>query len=84
MSPSIDLTIPIPYTIVQYGLAVATFLAVIAGIAWTLRHRPTARGSEKAAWVIVQVVLPILGFLLWLLVAPRPRKGTLADSNQPG
>ena len=35
----------------------------------------TAERRQKIIWVLVVAVLPLLGFLAWLVAGPKPDKG---------
>lgn len=74
-----DVTLPFGWTLF-YGTGIVLVLAaVIFGVIWTLTHSGSKPASEKTAWVILQLLLPIVGFVIWLAVTtaakpPTPRK----------
>ncbi len=35
----------------------------------------TAERRQKIIWVLVVAILPLLGFLAWLVAGPKPDKG---------
>lgn len=76
MTPINDISIPLEWT-VSYTIATVAVLAiVVVGLTWTLRDRRRTSPTERVAWVIVQIALPVIGFLLWLAVASPLRRRT--------
>ncbi|HEY8702742.1 MAG TPA: PLD nuclease N-terminal domain-containing protein [Arthrobacter sp.] len=57
----------------RVAFAVAVLAIFVYGLVDVIRtgHRQT-RGISKPAWIIVMIVLPVLGAILWLLMG-RPR-----------
>ncbi|MFW5654113.1 MAG: PLDc N-terminal domain-containing protein [Roseicyclus sp.] len=37
----------------------------------------TASTGKKVLWCLVVLLLPVLGFIAWLIFGPRPRKGRI-------
>lgn len=57
----------------RVALAVAVLVIFVYGLVDVIRTEGRqTRGISKPAWIIVQVVLPVLGAILWLLIG-RPR-----------
>ncbi len=56
----------------MYGERVWGLLVLIADI-WALVHisQSGARTGTKVLWIVVVIVLPVLGFILWLFLGPR-------------
>ena len=36
-----------------------------------------ASAGKKALWILLIVVLPLVGFLIWLIAGPRGKVGTI-------
>lgn len=48
-------------------------LALLAAVVWAIVNviqSPASTGA-KAAWIVLLLVLPLIGFLIWLVVGPR-------------
>ncbi|MGO4234557.1 PLD nuclease N-terminal domain-containing protein [Pseudarthrobacter sp. YAF2] len=57
----------------RVALAVAVLVIFVYGLVDVIRTEGRlTRGISKPAWIIVQVILPVLGAILWLLIG-RPR-----------
>ncbi|MDQ0663067.1 hypothetical protein QFZ35_001565 [Arthrobacter ulcerisalmonis] len=57
----------------RVALAVAVLVIFVYGLVDVIRTEGRlTRGISKPAWIIVQIVLPVLGAILWLLIG-RPR-----------
>lgn len=54
------------------GVALAVVFTVYALVDAALADRSRVRGLPKAAWIVVVIVLPPLGGIVWLFVG-RPR-----------
>jgi hypothetical protein len=52
----------------------ATVLAVFAIVDCALTERRRVRGLPKWAWILIALVLPIIGPLLWLIVGRGPAR----------
>jgi hypothetical protein len=50
-------------------------LLVLAADVWAIVNVLQSTGStgNKALWVLVIVILPVLGLIIWLLAGPRGR-----------
>ncbi|WP_258803271.1 PLD nuclease N-terminal domain-containing protein [Pseudarthrobacter sp. NS4] len=59
--------------LLRVALAVAVLVIFVYGLVDVIRTdgRQT-RGISKPAWIVVMIVLPVLGAILWLLIG-RPR-----------
>lgn len=81
MSASNDIAVPTEWTLF-YGTGVIVVLAVVVvGIVWSLRHSPAASTTEKIVWAVIQVILPIIGFVLWLMIATRAGKRPIIGAD---
>lgn len=51
-------------------------LAVLVAVLWALVHiaQSAARPVAKAVWMALVLVLPVLGFIVWLAAGPRARR----------
>ena len=52
-------------------------LLILAGDIWALINifQSTASNGKKLLWILVVLLLPLLGLILWFLLGPRDRKG---------
>ena len=59
----------------QYGGILG--LLILAGDIWALINifQSTASNGKKLIWILVVLLLPLLGLILWFLLGPRDRKG---------
>ncbi|MET1020633.1 MAG: PLD nuclease N-terminal domain-containing protein [Arthrobacter sp.] len=62
-------------------VVVAVLVVFVYGLIDVIRtdHRQT-RGISKPAWIVVQIVLPVVGATLWFLIG-RPRGGSPARTT---
>jgi hypothetical protein len=68
----------------RVGLAVAVLVIFVYGLVDVIRtDARLTRGISKPAWIIVMIVLPVLGAILWLLIG-RPRGSAPAARNYGG
>lgn len=59
----------------RVALAVAVLVIFVYGLVDVIRtDARLTRGISKPAWIVVMIVLPVLGAILWLLMG-RPRGG---------
>ena len=57
----------------RVALAVAVLVIFVYGLVDVIRTEGRlTRGISKPAWIIVMIILPVLGAILWLLIG-RPR-----------
>ncbi len=51
-------------------------LLVLAGDIWAVINifQSSASNEKKLLWVLVVVLLPLLGLILWFLLGPRDRR----------
>ena len=66
----------------------ATVLAVFAIVDCALTERRRVRGLPKWAWILVALLLPVVGPLLWLLIGrgpvnPRPIVRVMGPEDDP-
>lgn len=60
----------------RVALAVAVLVIFVYGLVDVIRtDARLTRGISKPAWIVVMIVLPVLGAILWLLMG-RPRGGS--------
>ncbi|HIY64700.1 MAG TPA: PLDc N-terminal domain-containing protein [Candidatus Agrococcus pullicola] len=69
MTPMNDISIPFEWTVSYTIATVAVIAIIVTGVAWTLLDRSPIRPLERVVWVIVQIALPVVGFVLWLVAA---------------
>ena len=51
-------------------------LLILAGDIWAIINifQSSASNEKKLIWIIVVVLLPLLGLILWFFLGPRGRK----------
>jgi hypothetical protein len=59
----------------EYGGIVG--LLVLAGDIWAIINvfQSSVSNGKKLIWILVVLLLPLLGLILWFLLGPRDRKG---------
>jgi len=59
----------------EYGGIVG--LLILAGDIWAIINvlQSSASNGKKLVWILVVLLLPLLGLLLWFFLGPRDRKG---------
>lgn len=57
----------------QYGYNGLIGVLVLAGDIWAILNifQSSASNEKKLIWIIVVVLLPVLGLLLWYFLGPR-------------
>ena len=52
-------------------------LLILAGDVWAIINvlQSSASNGKKLVWILVVLLLPLLGLILWFLLGPRDRKG---------
>ncbi|KSU78594.1 Phospholipase_D-nuclease N-terminal [Pseudarthrobacter enclensis] len=60
--------------LLRVALAVAVLVIFVYGLVDVIRtDGRLTRGISKPAWIVVMIILPVLGAILWLLIGrPRP------------
>lgn len=58
--------------VLVFAAIAATVLAVFAVVDCALTERSRVRGLPRWAWILVALVLPVIGPLLWLLIGRGP------------
>ena len=67
--------------LLRVALAVAVLVIFVNGLVDVIRTEGRlTRGISKPAWIVVMIVLPVIGAILWLLIG-RPR-GTSPQQSQ--
>ena len=58
----------------QYGGIVG--LLILAGDIWAIINifQSSVSNGKKLVWILVVLLLPLLGLILWFLLGPRDRK----------
>jgi hypothetical protein len=51
-------------------------LLILAGDIWAIMNifQSSASSEKKLLWILVVVLLPLLGLILWFFLGPRDRK----------
>lgn len=69
------------------GAVVAVVFMVLAIVDCALMERSRVRGMPKWAWIVLGVVLPVLGGVLWFLIghgpAPRAEPRVMGPDDDP-
>ena len=52
-------------------------LLILAGDIWAIINivQSSASNGKKLLWILLVLLLPLLGLILWFLLGPRDRKG---------
>ena len=52
-------------------------LLILAGDIWAIINvlQSSTSNGKKLIWILVVLLLPLLGLILWFLLGPRDRKG---------
>jgi len=67
--------------LLRVALAVAVLVIFVYGLVDVIRtDGRLTRGISKPAWIVVMIVLPVLGAILWLLIG-RPRGSAPQQQN---
>ncbi|MDI3213001.1 PLD nuclease N-terminal domain-containing protein [Arthrobacter sp. AL12] len=62
-------------------VVVAVLVVFVYGLVDVIRTDPRqTKGISKPAWIVVQIVLPVIGAILWFLIG-RPRGTSPARTN---
>jgi len=68
--------------LLRVALAVAVLVIFVYGLVDVIRtDGRLTRGISKPAWIVVMIVLPVLGAILWLLIG-RPRGTSPQQQSQ--
>ncbi|MFE8884323.1 PLDc N-terminal domain-containing protein [Pseudarthrobacter enclensis] len=66
--------------LLRVALAVAVLVIFVYGLVDVIRtDGRLTRGISKPAWIVVMIILPVLGAILWLLIG-RPRQAAPQQS----
>jgi hypothetical protein len=59
----------------NYGYGGVFGLLVLIGDIWAIINilQSSASNEKKALWIVLVVVLPLLGLILWFFLGPRDR-----------
>ena len=60
----------------DFGYGGIVGLLVLAGDIWAIINvlQSSASNGKKLVWILVVLLLPLLGLILWFLLGPRDRK----------
>ncbi|MCQ6273150.1 PLDc N-terminal domain-containing protein [Pseudarthrobacter sp. R1] len=68
--------------LLRVALAVAVLVIFVYGLVDVIRtDGRLTRGISKPAWIVVMIVLPVVGAILWLLIG-RPRGSSPRQQSQ--
>ncbi len=68
--------------LLRVALAVAVLVIFVYGLVDVIRtDGRLTRGISKPAWIVVMIVLPVVGAILWLLIG-RPRGASPQQQSQ--
>lgn len=63
-----EITLPFGWSLFATAATVVVVVIVVGGVAWTLLDRRPVAVSRRIVWSVVQIVLPVIGLVLWLLL----------------
>ncbi len=71
--------------LLRVALAVAVLVIFVYGLVDVIRtDGRLTRGISKPAWIVVMIVLPVVGAILWLLIGrPRGTSGQQQSRRHP-
>jgi len=60
----------------NFGYSGILGLLILAGDIWAIINifQSVASNEKKLLWILVVVLLPLLGLILWFFLGPRDRK----------
>lgn len=60
---------------INYGYGGVLGILILIGDVWALINilQSSAANDKKLLWVVVVVLLPLLGLILWFFLGPRDR-----------
>jgi len=60
----------------DFGYGGIVGLLILAGDIWAIINvlQSSASNGKKLIWILVVLLLPLLGLILWFLLGPRDRK----------
>jgi hypothetical protein len=60
----------------NFGYSGILGLLILAGDIWAIINifQSAASNEKKLLWILVVVLLPLLGLILWFFLGPRDRK----------
>ena len=60
----------------NFGYSGILGLLILAGDIWAIINifQSSASKEKKLLWILVVVLLPLLGLILWFFIGPRDRK----------
>jgi len=60
----------------NFGYSGILGLLILAGDIWAIMNifQSSASNEKKLLWILVVVLLPLLGLILWFFLGPRDRK----------
>ena len=60
----------------DFGYTGILGLLILAGDIWAIINifQSSASNEKKLLWILVVVLLPLLGLILWFFLGPRDRK----------
>lgn len=63
-------------TVMNFGYSGILGLLILAGDIWAIMNifQSAASNEKKLLWILVVVLLPLLGLILWFFLGPRDRK----------
>jgi hypothetical protein len=61
----------------NFGYSGFLGLLILAGDIWAIINifQSSVSNQKKLLWILVVVLLPLLGLILWFFLGPRDRKG---------
>jgi hypothetical protein len=62
---------------IDFGYGGIVGLLILAGDIWAIINvfQSSVSNGKKLIWILVILLLPLLGLILWFLLGPRDRQG---------
>jgi Phospholipase_D-nuclease N-terminal len=62
----------------DFGYGIGGIVVLILDIWAIIKTLQSGRsGGEKLLWILLIIVLPLIGFIIWLLAGPGGRRATI-------
>lgn len=76
-----DVTLPASWTLAYVAWMVVVIAIVAFGIFWTLRKSPRMTATAKAGWIALEILLPVVGFVIWAILLPSKTDSSAQASS---
>lgn len=62
----------------EWAILLVLMAALFIGALVSIAKHPTASGTMKAVWILISLLFPVLGPILWFLVGKNSSTGSAA------